>query len=205
VAETLAGWPESRRAGLMYGASGPALLLLRLFDHSGDERLLERAAQALNRDLDRCVTARDGSLQVDEGWRTMPYLADGSAGIGMVLDDYLTRRPDERFAQASAALRKAAQARFYIHPGLFQGRAGLLLHLSHRYPPATAIAEPAVADHIADLDLYSVPFADGLAFPGQALLRLSMDLATGTAGVMLALGAALHRHPVHLPFLPPLG
>ena len=43
-----------------------------------------------------------------------------------------------------------------------------------------------------------------LAFPGEQLLRLSMDLATGTAGVLLALGAALHDEPVHLPFLAPL-
>jgi hypothetical protein len=31
-----------------------------------------------------------------------------------------------------------------------------------------------------------------------------MDLATGTAGVLLALGAALHEEPVHLPFLGPV-
>jgi len=36
------------------------------------------------------------------------------------------------------------------------------------------------------------------------LLRLSMDLATGTAGVLLATGAALHDEPVTLPFLAPL-
>jgi hypothetical protein len=43
-----------------------------------------------------------------------------------------------------------------------------------------------------------------LAFPGDQLLRLSMDLGTGTAGVLLALGAALHDEPVHLPFLGPV-
>jgi hypothetical protein len=44
-----------------------------------------------------------------------------------------------------------------------------------------------------------------MAFPGEQLLRLSMDLATGTAGVLLALGAAFHADPVHLPFLAPPG
>jgi hypothetical protein len=43
-----------------------------------------------------------------------------------------------------------------------------------------------------------------LAVPGDQLLRLSMDLATGTAGVLLAAGAALHDRPVHLPFLGPV-
>lgn len=35
------------------------------------------------------------------------------------------------------------------------------------------------------------------------MMRLSMDLSTGTAGCLLALGSALHDRPVHLPFLPP--
>jgi hypothetical protein len=30
-----------------------------------------------------------------------------------------------------------------------------------------------------------------------------MDLATGTAGALLAIGAVLHPEPVHLPFLAP--
>ena len=36
------------------------------------------------------------------------------------------------------------------------------------------------------------------------ILRLSMDLASGTAGVLLALGAALGDGAVELPFLGPL-
>jgi len=48
---------------------------------------------------------------------------------------------------------------------------------------------------------HALPYAGGVAFPGTGLLRLSMDLATGTAGVLLALGAALHDQSVHLPLL----
>jgi hypothetical protein len=44
-------------------------------------------------------------------------------------------------------------------------------------------------------------YRGNLAFPGDQLLRLSMDLGSGTAGILLALGAALHDAPVHLPFL----
>jgi len=48
-----------------------------------------------------------------------------------------------------------------------------------------------------------MPYEGGLAFPGDQLLRLSMDVATGTAGVMLALGAALGDDRIHLPLLAP--
>jgi hypothetical protein len=55
--------------------------------------------------------------------------------------------------------------------------------------------------HVRDMAWHALSYGGGLAFPGENLLRMSMDLGTGTAGVLLALGAALHDDPVHLPFL----
>ena len=192
---------EHPRAGLLRGSSGPALMFLRLYEHTGDGGLLDSAAIALRQDLRRCVPAGDRTLQVNEGRRTLPYLADGSVGIGMVLDDYLVHRPDERFAQAATAIRGAADAQFYVQPGLFYGRAGMILYLSREHPPGTAGMDPVVAAQVRRLAWHALSYRGELAFPGDQLLRLSMDLATGTAGVMLALGAALHEYPVHLPFL----
>ncbi|MET9828165.1 class III lanthionine synthetase LanKC [Streptomyces sp. NPDC006385] len=192
------------RAGLVYGSSGPALLFLRLYEHSGDPALLDLAATALRQDLRRCLVRPDGSMEVNEGWRTLPYLADGSVGIGMVLDEYLAHRPDEQFATAAEAIRRAARAPFYIEPGLFDGTAGMILHLSRDHEPGTAAArDPVIADHVRHLERHACLLDGRLAFPGEQLLRLSMDLATGTAGVLLALGAALHSRPTGLPFLTP--
>ncbi|MFG2313269.1 hypothetical protein ACGFS9_32130, partial [Streptomyces sp. NPDC048566] len=50
---------------------------------------------------------------------------------------------------------------------------------------------------------HAVPYRGRLAFPGEQMMRLSMDLATGTAGCLLALGSAASGGDVHLPFLPP--
>jgi tRNA A-37 threonylcarbamoyl transferase component Bud32 len=196
---------EHPYAGLTRGSSGPALMFLRLYEHSGDSGLLDLAATALGQDLRRCYRREDGSLEVNEGWRTMPYLADGSVGIGMVLENYLTLRENERFEEAADAIRWAAEAEFYIEPGLFWGRAGMILHLSHRHAPGTGHREPVIAAQVRRLAWHAMTYEGHLAFPGEQLLRLSMDLATGTAGVLLALGAALHEEPVHLPFLDPLG
>jgi hypothetical protein len=134
----------------------------------------------------------------------MPYIADGSVGIGLVLQDYLAHRDDEQFAEAAAAIRSAAEGRFYVWPGLFSGRAGMILYLSRACPPGTAGRDPLVAAHVRALSWHALTYRRQLAFPGDQLLRLSMDLASGTAGVMLALGAALHDEPVHLPFLGPV-
>jgi hypothetical protein len=204
-------------AGLTRGQAGPALMFLRLYEISGDRALLDLAATALRQDLLRCVVRSDGAMEVDEGWRTMPYLAHGSVGIGLVLDQYLRHRPDEEFAQASSAIRRAARSPFYAQSGLFAGRAGIIVYLAARIAqagaagpaPTSGAAEPAgaeedrreLADQLQRLTWHVMPYQGHLAFPGERLLRLSMDLATGTAGVLLAIAAARADEPVTLPFL----
>ncbi|MGH3775069.1 MAG: class III lanthionine synthetase LanKC [Pseudonocardiaceae bacterium] len=186
-------------AGLMRGSAGPALLFLRLYEQLGQPALLDVARTALRRDLRRCLVRDDGSMEVNEGWRTMPYLADGSVGIGLVLDQYLAHRDDEQFAEAAGRIGRAARYPFYIQSGLFHGRASMILYLSHGRQPR----DHCVVDQIRRLAWHAVGYQGCAAFPGEQLLRLSMDLATGTAGVLLAVGAALHSTPVHLPFLVP--
>lgn len=191
-------------AGLFRGSSGPALLFVRLYELNGDTTLLDLAATALRQDLRRCVTRDGGVLHVDEGWRSMPYLAEGSAGIGVVLQEYLRHREDERFARALDGIRAAAEGRFYIEPGLFYGRAGMILFVSRDGAPGGRDADdPVVAGHIRRLAWHAMDYQGHLAFPGEQLLRLSMDLGSGTAGVLLAMGAALGDSPIDLPFLRP--
>jgi hypothetical protein len=192
-------------AGLMRGSAGRALLFVRMYERTGSPVLLDWAATALRQDLRRCVPrGRDGQLHVDEGWRSMPYLAMGSVGIGLVLRRYLAHRPsDEELAQAAASIRGAAEAIFYVQPSLFDGRAGMVMYLADTELADGSLADGSLAGQIRRLDWHALPHEGGLAFPGDQLLRLSMDLATGSAGVLLALGAALHDRPVHLPFLGP--
>jgi serine/threonine protein kinase len=189
-------------AGLLRGRTGPALMLLRLHELSGDDTLLEHAATALRQDLRRCVVRPDGALEVNEGWRTMPYLAHGSVGIGLVLDQYLRHRADERFAEASAGIRRAARSPFYAQSGLFAGRAGIIAYLAAT--PDDTDLRRELAAQVGRLAWHALPYRDGTAFPGEQLLRLSMDLGTGTAGVLYALACARHDGPAVLPFLAPL-
>ncbi|MEV0524956.1 class III lanthionine synthetase LanKC [Streptomyces sp. NPDC050439] len=192
-----------RHAGLRRGMTGSALFLLRRYERTGEPHLLERAADALRLDLERCLVQKDGSLQVDEGWRTMPYLADGTVGIGMVLDDWLEHGKDEAFEGARPRILLAATSRFYVQSGLFAGRAGMIAHLGRTTTPGVT---PSRLDaQIRAMSWYAMSYQGQLAFPGDQMMRLSMDLTTGTAGCLLALGAALGDGArAHLPFLPPI-
>jgi hypothetical protein len=196
----------------MRGPSGPALLFTRMHERTGDSGYLDLTASALSADLDRCLLNERGALEVDEGWRLMPYLDGGSAGIGLVLNDYLARtghggaRPPGgpaaagRLAEAADGIELAASSVFYAQAGLLRGRAGMLFYLARRQPPGLAARDQRVAAHVQRLGWHALRYGGGVAFPGEALFRISMDLATGTAGVLLALAAALAPAGGRLPF-----
>jgi hypothetical protein len=166
---------EHPYAGLLRGSSGPALLFLRLYEHSGDSRFLDLAATAIRQDLRRCVRAEGDTLEVNEGWRTMPYIGDGSVGIGFVVDHYLAHREDEQFAEVAPAIRRAAKGQLYVEPGLFYGRAGMILYLSRELRPGSGEPDPVVAAQVRRLAWHALTYRDHLAFPGEFLMRLSMD------------------------------
>ncbi|MEV6957747.1 class III lanthionine synthetase LanKC [Streptomyces sp. NPDC051207] len=197
------GQPARPRAGLLHGATGSALLFLRLYERTGDSVLLDLAGDALRRDLARCVRGAGGALQVDEGWRTMPYLGAGSVGIGMVLDDYLAHRDDAEFDRARGEIVAAAQAMFYAQPGLYRGVAGMVLYLARTTATAPGTGPAAVRRQLDALSWHAMSYRGQLAFPGEQMMRLSMDLSTGTAGCLLALASVYGDPPAALPFLPP--
>ncbi|WP_410562142.1 class III lanthionine synthetase LanKC [Amycolatopsis sp. cmx-4-61] len=198
--ETAAPPGNSARAGLLSGWSGPALLFVRLFERTGEPAWLSFADQALCRDLEECVEADDGSLQVRDGAaRTLPYAGVGSAGILLVAEQLARHRPDAEVGESLSALRESCLGEFVTHPGLLNGRCGIAVALAAN-PDAVQPIREAIDEHLAWLAWYAVPYKGGLAFPGHGLLRLSMDVKTGSAGILLSLAALLDGKEA-LPFL----
>jgi hypothetical protein len=190
------------RAGLMHGASGRALFFIRLFESTRDEAFLDLALGELNHDLDLCVRHADGTLQVDDGRRLLPYIEGGSAGIALVLDEYLGIRNNDRFEQAIEPIVRAAEPEFIICTGLFNGRAGLMAMLSHLRDSGRmdrAYLQPIIELHRRRLAWHVVSYQGKAAFPGDQLVRMSMDLATGSAGILLSLHAVRNTG---IPLLP---
>jgi len=197
--------------GLMRGWCGAALFLIRLFERTGDPGLLDHAALAVGLDLDRCVTTADGGLVAEEaGVRTMPYLDVGSAGIALVADEFLAHREDDRLRASLPGLLRACRTRVALQSDLFRGTAGqvaVLSRLANRTaegPPDGSRSGPeqdeALDRRLRDLCRHAVSFRGHLAFPGTNGFRLSMDLATGGAGVLLAMSQAAGTGTPFLPF-----
>ncbi|MFC5102775.1 class III lanthionine synthetase LanKC [Kibdelosporangium philippinense] len=190
-------------AGLLRGWSGPGLFFVRLYEHTSDRSWLDLAACAVQRDLDECVARPDGSLQVPgEGGQPLPHLGVGAAGIALVVQELVRHVPDTQCATALPALRRACYPEFVAQSGLFAGRAGLLGALATlQRGHADFDDERALTRHLARLGWHVVRYRGELAFPGNKSLRLSMDFATGTAGVLRALTVAADRSGALLPFL----
>jgi hypothetical protein len=189
------------RSGLVGGRAGVALALYHLYRRTGDARHFTRGMRLLREEL-----AYAQPLPVDGlGFKTShadrrvyPYLFAGSAGYAAVLTRYLAHRPDAEFdedtelgigaAEVLDRCLRACSVRFAVFPGLFPGLAGLAVVIADA---GTRLGRPELIDaaltSARGLFRYAIPRDDGVGWLGEPGQRLSADLWSGSAGVLLAL------------------
>lgn len=177
------------RPGLMHGWSGPSVLFARCAMSTGDVAWAEAAEQAVRHDL-RHARELDGMLQMHSSNRLLPYLAEGSGGVALAAMALPAAQAASIGSDALVvgALRAGA-VQVVVQGGLFNGRSGLAYVLSHalvRLPDWRGELEA----HLRALALHLAPFDGAQVLHGDQLVRLSTDLATGSAGAIIALKAA---------------
>ncbi|MFG2005539.1 class III lanthionine synthetase LanKC [Spirillospora sp. NPDC048911] len=183
IADRLLALPAAGvRPGLMHGWSGAALLFVRLFETTGAPDHLTAAETLLARDDDSPMAGLD--------------LESGTAGRALALHEYLAHRDHPRFARARDRLLGDLEVELTPAAGLLNGRAGLLAC-------ATRLnGDPRILDlHLRRFAVHEAPYHGHRAFAGAVPQRLSMDLGTGTAGVLLAAHAAIEGVPCPLPLI----
>lgn len=190
------------KPGYFYGWSGPALFWINLYRHTDNADYLSRAHQAIEADLARCTVTKNDTLEADEGWRVLPYLGTGGLGVGMAIGEYLHHEQDPDFLVADEQIFRSALYEQYGQPILTYGTAGMILYLIHRrsYAPSEEL-EHGITHHLEMLRYHAVSYKGHAAFRGDQQLRLSMDLATGSAGILLAL-TSLAQDKLLLPLIP---
>ncbi|MGO1661657.1 MAG: class III lanthionine synthetase LanKC [Canibacter sp.] len=180
--------PAVQDSGLLYGHLGIAWLMAEAYQHIPDDLLLDAANQALNNELTGYINdERYGTLQSAQGHRQLPYLSMGSAGFGVVLPKIPRDAVDGAVIDAVPQLLKATIATVCVCPGLFNGYSGLALGRSGMQ----TFLELETYDprDLSDvLKAFAMQTADGAAlFAGDSGLRLTADVASGSAGILLAL------------------
>ena len=189
------------RSGLIGGRAGVALALHHLHRRTGDPHLFTRGMRLLGEELEYSRPVPEGGLgfkTTHEDSRVYPYLFAGSAGYARVLARYLADHPDAEFGtDAAAGLQpadvleqclRACSARFSVFPGLFPGLAGLVVTLADA---GKRLGRPALIDtaltNALGLFRYAIPHKAGVAWLGEPGQRISADLWSGSAGIVLAL------------------
>ena len=180
-------------AGLSNGCSGLAVALSSIIDlkcfASDKERLSSLIAQLLHADLHNCKKYKDGSLQVDDDYRLLPYLGKGSAGI-LVGHSLAQASGVCTFNQKTVSeLIKACCSPYYMESGLVRGVAGIIDALALEYCITRNFDISSILDvHLEDLSLHTMLDNKGnYFFAGAEGLRISTDLLTGTSGIALVL------------------
>lgn len=179
--------PEHFTSGLLYGHLGIAWLMTRAQALFGDPVFLDAANDAMIEELAGYdYDDVSNTLQLREGNRSIPYLASGSAGFGIVLSEQRESDIDATVVESVPALLNATRPLITVFPGLFEGSAGLAVG---RWGMQRFMGAPA--DHpdelLESLSLYSIRVGDSAVFAGDSGLRVTTDVATGAAGVLHAL------------------
>jgi hypothetical protein len=196
-------WPGSEgRAhpnGWAYGSSGVAVFLLYLHRATGEARFGHAARRALAYEVAQLAPREDGGLWLPGrvGSTTFePYWEFGGAGFGSALARFCAVTGDERLRAKLDLLVGSIVGGLAVNAGLYLGLAGLVNFALDCEHLLGSTAQNPYRDLAAGLTPPILAIAcrqpEGTAFPGNGLMRFSTDLATGSAGVALALDRLQH-------------
>lgn len=206
-------WPSADgdiQIGYAYGSSGIATFLLYLHLAVGNDDYLSAGMKALEFDLSYAVKIQEDYLsfpiRVGDTSRTvMPYWLYGSAGVGRALLRYFSVTKREEYRAVLERLLPDINRKYAIYPGLFRGLAGMGDFLLDCHTFLGDVRWLTAAERVASaIMLFAIERPTGIAFPGENLLRISTDFATGSAGIGLFLdrlvkqGSEFNFHPDRL-------
>lgn len=183
-------------SGLMHGSSGIGLFYLRLHEFTQDPEHLRLAKSLLNHDLGR-AREENGILQWQRNYDKPlwePYMRIGNIGVGMVALRFFLQLKEPSYLNWAERIADSIKSQYTSQTGMFLGMSGIgtyFLDLFRATGKKTYLLE---AEGFARKTLlYRVPIGDGIAFPGENLIRLTNDYGTGSAGVGLFLHRLKHK------------
>lgn len=172
--------------GYGHGASGPAFFLLELFRATRQDEYLALGKAALEHEMAAAILRDDYAVwhRSTNNPILSPYWRYGAAGIGSVLIRYYRELRDERYRELAHKAARYVSSKYVVFPGQFVGLSGMgefLLDMHHVTGEKEYLEE---AWRLAEgIRLYRIEKSDGLAFPGEEVLRISNDFGTGSAGI----------------------
>lgn len=175
--------------GLMDGWSGASLFFGILSSHTNERHWLHMAMHALEKDINQCQFDQGDTFLVKDVYgRLLPYLAGGSAGIGLVMMELHHLLGYKKWEKELNGIRKAIVPRCTYNPGLFTGLAGLITVAN-----TLDVADESQSDNddmrdlLETMNLFILEEKGGYFVPGNYGFKVSGDVFSGSAGVLLTL------------------
>ena len=190
-------WPDREgNIWLSYarGVSGIGLYLLYLGILTGQRHFVETGDRALAFVLSHARAMDRGHLSIPRGAVgtlenvVTHYWLDGSAGVAGVVARFWAHTRDPKHLAVLQRLAPDTFRNITVFPGLFLGLSGLGNFLLDVYSFTGDEHYLWEAHRVANgVLLFRIEKPNGIAFPGDQLLRISTDFGTGSAGIALFL------------------
>jgi serine/threonine protein kinase len=172
--------------GHCHGGSGIALFLLYLYEATGEPKYLSSARAGLEYEIAHGRISDDGAAwdRAKGDSLEVPYWRFGGAGVGSALIRFASMLGDARYRLLAEKAGNSALTKYAVFPGQFSGLSGIgefLIDL-YRFTGQQKYLDGAfkIAEGVL---LFQIDRPEGIAFPGEELLRVSTDYGTGSAGI----------------------
>jgi serine/threonine protein kinase len=174
--------------GLIDGWSGASLLFSSLYWVTENNRWLNLSIRAIEKDTNQCVLEETGVYQVRDNSRFVPYLAGGSAGIGLAMIELRHLLKNGDWHDELLAIGEMSSSKCFYSPGLFRGLSGLIVTANAIDTEFGLQGEEAYVDRVIETtNLYLLEDEGKFFIPGDFNYRISGDVFSGASGMLLAL------------------
>lgn len=186
---------NGKSIGLFDGWSGLALGCEAIYRDTGDSWWHQQAKEYLSKEIDTLYAKDNGAYVVDISGIHYGYLSGGTAGIGIAC-----KLIDEtEYKRIIGGIALSLANRLSLNNGLFSGLAGCSAALMFMTDYESVAAHRQIESMMRSKAL-SFGDESAIYFAGNDGYCLSMDYATGSAGIALVLEAYLRRAAVWLPW-----
>lgn len=185
--------------GLIDGWSGASMLFTAMYRITNNRTWAELSIQALKRDLSKCKEQDDSKiLQVlDDKNRLLPYISGGSIGLAIAIWYMRKIIDDELFTREMKLILNTNLLGCFYSAGLFDGAGSTLIIPSMTSDERYLKNEKGVNLAIDRLNLYLIEENNKIFCPGNFSYRLSSDLYSGSAGILLTLAGIKQKDPMY--------
>jgi serine/threonine protein kinase len=176
--------------GFAHGSSGIAYFLLNLHLATGDARYLSYARAGVEFEVAHARIDGDRAVwgRAQGDYLEAPYWRLGASGVGSVLIRFAAILGERRYRELAEKAANAVVTKYAILPQQFSGLSGIGEFLLDMY---VFTGERRYLDDALRLArgvlLYQITRPEGIAFPGEELMKICADYGTGSAGVGLFL------------------